>query len=118
MKIRLFGDSIRLRLTQVEVQAIAAGGTIESVIPFPGEALACTVQPSTGPLLEARHQGGRITILVPPRDAAHWAASEDEGLYSTGVLRIALEKDYRCIHKPDSPDNAGTFPNPLAPNGD
>ena len=113
MKIRLFDDSVRLRLTQVEVEALAAGGMIESVIPFPGEALACVVQPTIGPL-EARHSSGRITILVPKHDVANWASSTGEGMYANGVLRIAIEKDYRCIHKPDSPDNAGTFPNPLA----
>lgn len=112
MKIRLFGDSVRVRLTQVEVEALAAGGAIESVIPFAGEALACMIQPSDGPL-EAHHASGRITIMVPREGTANWAASMDEGMYATGRLRLAIEKDYRCIHKPDSPDNAGTFPNPL-----
>jgi hypothetical protein len=66
-----------------------------------------------GPL-EAHHANGRLTILLPARQTASWAASSDEGMYSTaGTIRIAVEKDYRCIHKPDSPDNAGAFPNPL-----
>ncbi len=113
MKIRLFGDSVRVRLTQVEVAALAAGGAIESVIPLPGEALACWVQPFDGPL-EAHHAAGRISILVPGVETVRWAASQEEGMYGTsGLLRIAVEKDYNCIHKPDSPDNAGTFPNPL-----
>ena len=59
MKIRLFGDSIRLRLTQAEVAALAKGGELEAVIPFVGEALACSVRPFDGPL-EARHAAGRI----------------------------------------------------------
>ena len=119
MKIRLFGDSIRVRLTQVEVEALAAGGAIESVIPFPSEALTCYVQPIDGPL-EARHAAGRISILVPLAETIRWAASRDEGMYGSSgeTLRIAVEKDYNCIHKPDSPDNAGTFPNPLGPPGD
>ena len=114
MKIRLFGDSIRLRLTQVEVETLSKGGVIESVIPFPGEAMACAVQPSEGPL-EVRHSAGRIMVSMPStEETRRWASSEEEGLYgSVGPLRIAIEKDYNCIHKPDSPDNAGTFPNPL-----
>ena len=113
MKIRLFGDSIRLRLTQVEVGVLSQGGPLEAVIPFPGEALACSVQPSDGPL-DVHHAAGRITVLMPKHSTLAWAASDDVGLYSvSGGLRIAVEKDYTCIHKPDSPDNAGTYPNPL-----
>ena len=113
MKIRLFGDSIRLRLTRVEVETLAKGGWLETIIPFPGEALACAVQLSDGPL-EAHHAVGRITVRLPKEATAVWAASETEGMYATaGSLRVAIEKDYNCIHKPDSPDNAGTFPNPL-----
>ena len=114
MKIRLFGDSIRLRLTQLEVETLAAGGDVESVTPFPDEAFTCTIQPSNGPL-SVHHAGGRLTVLVPRIRTAEWAASSDEGMYGEQVLlRIAVEKDYRCIHQPESPANAGTFPNPAA----
>lgn len=115
MKIRLFGDSVRVRLTQVEVEALAGGGAIETIIAFPGEALVCILEASDG-VIDAHHAAGRITIQVPRERVAEWACSAEEGMYgSSGVLRIAMEKDYRCIHKPDSPDNVGTFPNPLAP---
>ena len=113
MKLRLFGDSIRLRLTQAEVEILANGGELEAVFPFPGEALGCSVQPSDGPL-DAHHAAGRITILVPFPATSAWAASTDVGMYATTTaLSIAVEKDYTCIHKPDSPDNVGTYPNPL-----
>ena|SRR5450432_1317639 len=113
MKIRLFGDSVRVRLTQAEVEALAGGGVIESIISFPGEALVCAVQAS-GDVVEAHYAAGRITIRVPSEGVAPWASSAEEGMYSRGFgFRVAVEKDYRCIHKPDAPDNAGTFPNPL-----
>jgi hypothetical protein len=118
MKIRLFNDSVRIRLTQAEVEALAAGGILESVIPFPGEAFVCTVQPTIDNF-EAHQAGGRLTVLVPKSRTAAWASSSEEGMYaelpaaSVGrVLRVAVEKDYRCIHKPGSPDSAGAFPNP------
>ncbi|HEY3738431.1 MAG TPA: hypothetical protein VGL53_01240 [Bryobacteraceae bacterium] len=124
MKIRLFGDSIRLRLNQAEVESLAAGGAVEMVIPFPGEAFACTVQPS-GNSIEVRHSGGRLSILIPQAQTTAWAASAEVGMYadqqpSSGgaVLRVLIEKDYRCVHNPDAPDNAGTFPNPLAASGE
>jgi len=122
MKIRLFGDSIRLRLTQLEVEALAGGGAIESVTPFCDEALACIIQPSED-VFEARHATGRITVMVPLDQVKAWAASPEVGMYTEQptaglVLRVAVEKDYRCIHQPDAPDNAGTFPNPAASTGD
>jgi hypothetical protein len=120
MKIRLFGDSVRIRLTQAEVEALAAGGAIESVTPFPGEALACTVQPSQDSF-EVHHASGRVSILIPQTRTTEWASSDEVGMYAEQVpanggraMQIAIEKDYRCIHKPDAPDNAGTYPNPAA----
>src|SRR5580698_5707115 len=113
MKIRLFNDSVRIRLTQAEVEALAAGGVLESVTPFPGEAFACTIQPSKDEF-EAHQAGGRLTILVPETRTVGWASSSEEGMYAEQpsghdglVLRIAVEKDYRCIHKPGSPESAG-----------
>lgn len=123
MKIRLFGDSIRVRLNQAEVESLAAGGAVEMVIPFPGEAFACTVQPS-GSSIEVRHAGGRLSILVPLAQTKAWAASTEEGMYADqhagagATVRVLIEKDYRCVHRPDAPDNAGTFPNPLASSGE
>src|SRR4051794_20638652 len=114
MKIRFFEDSIRLRLTQTEVEALAGGGAIETLIPFTDEAFACMIQPTTGDF-EAHHAAGRLTVMVPLDRTKAWAESSEEGFYGeqalaggARVLRIAVEKDYRCIHKPDSPDNAGT----------
>src|SRR5882757_5765087 len=102
MKIRLMNDSIRVRLTQTEVETLASGGAIEAVTPIPGDAFTCVVQPSTGSI-EAHHSSGRLTVLLPAQQTATWAASEDEGMYANaGSVRVAIEKDYRCIHKPNS----------------
>ena len=120
MKIRFFEDSIRLRLNQAEVEALGSGGALETVIPFTDEAFACMVQPTSGDF-EAHHAAGRLTVMVPAERTKTWAESNEEGIYGeqplaggTRILRILVEKDYRCIHQPDSPANAGTFPNPAS----
>lgn len=114
MKVRLFGDSIRVRLTQSEVTSLADGGEIEVVLPVPPQALACSIR-SMDDVLSVRHANGRMSIHVPSAECRRWAESTDEGLYGQqGGLRIAVEKDYRCLHKDNSPDNLGTFPNPAS----
>jgi hypothetical protein len=112
------GDSIRLRLTQDEVSSLARGGPIESLTQFPGEALMFALEPSELDF-ESHHAVGRVTVRAPLHLIQSWAKSGDEGLYQNqpvagGSLRIAIEKDYACLHKADSPENAGTFANPGA----
>lgn len=65
-------------------------------------------------------QGSSIAVSVPAASIKAWADSTEEGLYadqavtgSNTPLRIAIEKDYDCIHKPK--ENVDTFPNPAKP---
>ena len=112
------GDSIRLRLTQEEVAALAEGSAVESVTQFAGEALTSIVEP-VELRFEAHYAVGHITVMVPQHLVKAWAATDEEGLYQDqsvpgGSLQISVEKDFACLHKPESPENAGTFPNPGA----
>jgi hypothetical protein len=118
VKIRLMGDAIRLRLTQEEVASLAQGGPVESLTRFAGGALMFVVEPHELNF-EAHYAVGQVTIMVPRHLVTEWAESADEGLYqdqplNAGSLRIAIEKDYACLHKPAGPDNAGAYPNPGA----
>ena len=110
------GDSIRFRLTQDEVATLAQGGQLESLTRFSGEALAFVLEPNELNF-EAHYAVGHVTVLVPRHLAQSWAQSDEEGLYQNqpvggGTLRIAIEKDYACLHSENKLENAGTFPNP------
>jgi len=115
MKLRIQGNSLRLRLTRTEVAQLSSQGAVEAAAAFgTGGSLTYRVQSSTGaetPL--ADFSGGTITVTVPDGAVRAWADGEEVGLYAQhGDLKIAVEKDFRCLHRAaDEPD---AYPNPDA----
>jgi hypothetical protein len=112
MKLRLFGNSIRLRLTRDEVGELSQGRPIHSSTRFFHGHLDVSILPAAK--TSAACLDGKIRVEVRTEDVVRWAYSEDEGIYADdGVSTLAIEKDYACLHKSGAA-NEGTFPNPSA----
>lgn len=74
-----------------------------------GEALTYRLRSvaTPGPLRAAFHQG-----TVSSETARDWAVAEDVGLYAqAGGLQIAIEKDFRCLTRPDC-EEPNAYPHP------
>jgi hypothetical protein len=118
MKLRIRGDSIRLRLTQAEVGALAEGRRVEEVTGFaPGQELAYAIVVG-GATVGATLSGSRIEIAVPTNVAKDWTSSDSVGIEATQeigggrALRILIEKDFACLTKRPHEDDSDAFPNP------
>ena len=117
MKLRLRGNTLRLRLNQSEVRSLSEGGSVESATSFgPGQTLAYRVVP-IGAAPEASLEGTAIVLRLPTASLRSWAQSDDltlehEQKWDGGALRIALEKDLACAHPRSGEDNSDAFPNP------
>ena len=103
MKLRIKGDSIRLRLTRSEVAALADGGRISDQTRFPaGAALGyCVVAEAAVPFVAAGFDGGVVTIRIPLESARAWAGSEEVTIRAElpvdgGTLVLLVEKDFPC----------------------
>ena len=84
MKLRVRGNSIRLRLNRGEVAALGAGGRVEERVPFgPGVALAYVFEAADVPALVAHFDGARIVVQAPRGEVAAWAAGDDVGIAAT-----------------------------------
>ena len=119
MKLRIQGDSVRLRLTQTEVRTLAEAGEVTDAVHLaPGVALSYGLRAADCPRLGAAMEGGAITVLVPRDWLAPWADGEEVGFSGEQeagdgrTLSILVEKDFECLHK--RPDEVDAFPNPLA----
>lgn len=119
MKLRIQGDSIRLRLTQPEVAHFAADGYVEGTTHFgPGRTLTYALRSSDAAELSAEFGDDTLTVFAPRAWVAPWADSERvgfEGTQNAGggcTLALLVEKDFECLHK--RPDEEGAFPHPLA----
>src|SRR5947209_4484777 len=105
MKLRIRGNSLRLRLGRSEVSRLAEGGVVMEVTEFgPGQRLEYAL--GTSPDVSeprASFRPGRIEVLLPPTAAREWAAGDEVGICAeqniegTGpdrVLRLLIEKDF------------------------
>jgi hypothetical protein len=114
MKLRLHAGSLRLRLSQSEVERLHDTGKVEDAILFaPGKQLCYTLETGsaeTGATLDDAH----IVVTLPTAVAAEWIESDQTGIEaSTGTLRLLIEKDFQCLHRAPQPGE-DAFPNPLA----
>lgn len=119
MKLRIKGDSIRLRLTQTEVRQLAETGAVESTMHIAaGASLTYGIRAADLPQLAVEGDASEVVLLVPRDWIGPWAESDQVGFDGTQnagdgrELAILIEKDFACLHK--RPDELDAFPNPLA----
>jgi hypothetical protein len=120
MKLRILGDSLRLRLARSEVDAIARGEPVTGSTTFPGGARLVYAL-STGDVraVSAHFANGRIDVLLPRAAAVAWARGNDVAIRgsqptSEGALALLIEKDFACLQPRDGEDAADRYPNPKA----
>ncbi len=119
MKLRIHGNSVRLRLTKTDLRLFAANGRIGDGIQFPGARLSYALEcsPSVNDI-RTRCEGLTIRILVPPKIAQEWVGSDQVGMRCDGPggPSVLIEKDFQCLHREGAPedDDVDCFPNPLA----
>ncbi len=119
MKLRIRGDSIRVRVTQAEAARLGAGERIDQATSFTVQQQLISSVVPIADLKSARAEfcAGNITIFLPAAQTKAWAGSElvsIEGGQPAGsdrVLHILVEKDFECIHSLAEED-ADAFPNP------
>ena len=110
MKLRLQGNSIRLRLNRNDVAEFAQAGRIQNTVDFgQGVFFAYALEISKAGEPRAFLEGNTLRIALPEKDAQDWARSDRVSISSRDQqLSILVEKDFQCLHEPD-PD---AFPNP------
>ena len=122
MKLRILGNSIRLRLTQSEVATFGEQGRVVEHTRFgPGETLSYALEASDRvDQLAVRYDGKCVTVLAPSASVSGWVETNQVGLEGEqpidgdDVMTILVEKDFKCLHGPEDRVEADAFPNPLA----
>lgn len=121
MKLRIKGDSVRLRLTRSEVETFSAAGSVCDALAFgdSGRRFVYLLESSPDAVeITATFDGGVIRVLVPATMAADWAGTEKVGIESSDdhVPRILVEKDFVCLAPRRGEDETDMFPNPQETN--
>jgi len=125
VKIRIRGNSIRLRLTQSEVEEFNSKGMVQDSIQFnpsSADTLIYSLEKADCHELKAIYASdiNHVKVYMPIESGTQWAESEQVGmeneihLNGDKQLKILVEKDFQCLKaRPGEDDD--TFPNPDAP---
>ena len=121
MKLRIKGNSLRLRVTPSDIEQLLRDGAIQEHVQFtanPKDRLTYEVISSPSePTATVAYRSGNITVTLPELHLKTWAGSDDVGVYTDialgdgQVLSVAIEKDFACLDLSDA-ENEDTFPNP------
>jgi len=117
MKLRIHGNSVRLRLSRTDMQTFAQNGLVQDAIQFaPESRLSYALQ--CAPFVEevqVQYEHGAITILIPVKVAREWISSDEVGISFAGAAgpSLLIEKDFRCLHSERDQRQDDAFPNPL-----
>jgi len=123
MKLRVRGDSMRLRLKRGEVDQLAAGISIVEKTHFPGAVLTYRLDVSRNSTISATFDNGSVSVSLPESKVLDWAKTGEVSLYAeqklsgSNTLSLLIEKDFKCLepgHHRECGDDEDTFPHPGA----
>ncbi len=123
MKLRIRGDSMRLRLKRSEVDLLATGASIVEETHFPGAVLTYRLDVSDNTRISANFDNGSLVVSLPRPKVLAWASSDEVSLFAeqqlegSRSLSLLIEKDFKCLepgHHRDCADDEDTFAHPSA----
>jgi hypothetical protein len=124
MKLRITNRSIRLRLSQSDVQRFSESGSVEEVLRFgagPDDAFSYRlVRSGNVSRLSANIENRQLTVSMTEEEAAAWTTSEMVGVEGSqptvegSNISILIEKDFACLTPRAGDDDKDTYPHPAA----
>jgi hypothetical protein len=121
MKLRIRGDSVRLRLSQTETVQLAEQGFVADSIHFPaGNDLEYRIEAADVASVNTRFDGHKVIVTVPEQTLRAWfepaevSISAEQELGPGRCLQILIEKDFACLTPREGEDDSDSFPNPDA----
>jgi hypothetical protein len=122
MKLRIRGNSVRLRLTQSEVARFGEVGLVEEIVEFgalPEQQMIYALEAAAdGENVGAAFENNRLRVSIPRIQAEKWVNSNQMGIEAEQTvnggkrLRILIEKDFACLDTRPGEDDADAFPHP------
>lgn len=103
MKLRILGDSLRLRLSKSDVKTFAETGRVQEIIHFgPGALTYALEHAAEVEGLRARYQADEVVVTMPTAMARTWADTDavtltaEQALPEGRTLALLVEKDFKC----------------------
>lgn len=115
MKLRIRGNSIRLRLGKNEVARLREHGVVEEALELsPDSKLVYAIERRPVGALAAKLDGSRLVVVVPDAVALDFCGTDRVGFDGqSGAVRVLVEKDWQCL-APRDEDDGDAYPHPDA----
>lgn len=114
MKLRIKGNTVRLRLSQEEVEQLKRGEPVYEKTDFGEVDFGYRIRVNRE--WKAAFENGTISISIPEQEVESWATSDKVGMQNiftfekSSDLDVLVEKDFKCLSP--RPDEEGLFPHP------
>ena len=119
MKLRIRGNSIRLRLGRSEVRRLADERVVYEQTDFGcGRRLGYALHADDVPAAVATFEDGVVVVRLPLEAARQLTDSDQVGVEASqpleggAELTILVEKDFECLDGPAAEPQDDAFPNP------
>jgi lipoate-protein ligase B len=123
MKLRIKGNSLRLRVTRPELATLEQGSQVAEIIHFGPEAgqslrYVLGTQVQSAPIAVSFAENA-ITVTLAQAQLEEWSKEDQVGVYTkldighASPLEVAVEKDFKCLDSRGEEDE-DAFPNPSA----
>ena len=123
MKLRTNHNSIRIRLSQSNLEQFATEGKITESVNFsldPNNTLYYSLVTYPNEKVNVEFINNHLTVFVPHALAQQWTTTERVGFHehlniaNNQQLFVLIEKDFQCLDDRPYEDETDNFPNPNA----
>ena len=126
MKLRIKGNSLRIRVGRSEFERLLSHGRIEDSIQFtPASDVSFTyaleVSDTGDPLTQVRYSPCQVAVTLTLKQVDLWSHEAEVGIRAQvpigngNSLEVLVEKDFACLDRGEE-ENTDTFANPHAGN--
>ena len=117
MKLRIRGNSIRLRLSKTEVAAFQQYGSVADIIEIPDRPISYALEKGDSETLKVYRLEDSIRVMMPFDMAERWNADDQVGFSYDQVIgekkiTILVEKDFQCSTPEDCEPEQDLYANP------
>ncbi|POY35462.1 hypothetical protein C3K47_15490 [Solitalea longa] len=119
MKIRIKANTIRFRLDKNDILLINESGHTKEETSIANGKLHFCIKSKPIETAVIKLDPFSVHLLVPETQLLNWSKSDENGLYLSlknddqSELKIAIEKDYKCLTERNE-DETASFDNPLS----
>jgi hypothetical protein len=120
MKIRIKGNSVRLRLSKPEIDLFGKEGYVEEKTEFATSTFTYAIRRLfDGKTLDASFTDQKLTVFVPGKVLDEWITTDIVGFShhlpvgENKTLFLLIEKDFKCIDGEGTEDQSEYYDNPV-----